>query len=314
MRVLIAEDDPLSRRVLETMLVRWGYETLVACDGDSAWETLAGDEQTRLAILDWMMPGMSGLDVCRRVRQSQRKDYLYVIILTAKGRQEDIIEGMDAGADDYITKPFDSAELRVRLRAAKRILDLQAKLVQARERLREQATRDVLTGLWNRSAILDLLAREVAKANRERISLGVMMADLDRFKAVNDTYGHRAGDAVLREAAERMRRTTRPYDGIGRYGGEEFLILVPGCDVTFTGYAARRICTDISGRPFALPTGASVPVTVSIGVAAKLAETSAEVDGLIHLADAALYRAKRGGRNRVEPVGPEAPEPTALAS
>ena len=240
MRVLIAEDDPVSRRVLETMLMRWGYETVVACDGAQAWEALNVSDPPRLAILDWMMPGKSGVDVCQLVRLGGQTEYLYIILLTARGRMEDIIEGMNAGADDYITKPFDSGELKVRLRAAKRILDLQAELIAAREALREQATHDSLTSLWNRAAILDILREELTRAARDGKPLGVMMADLDEFKKVNDTHGHKAGDVVLAEAANRMRQSTRPYDRIGRYGGEEFLIVVPGCDLPSAEHAAQQ--------------------------------------------------------------------------
>ena len=300
MRVLIAEDDPISRRVLETMLVRWGYETLTACDGSQAWELLQQSDTVQLAILDWMMPGMSGVDVCRGVRQSPRNEYLYVILLTAKGRPEDVIEGMNAGADDYITKPFDSGELRVRLHAAKRILDLQSELIAAREALREQATHDFLTGLWNRLAILDILHREVLRAGRDAKPVGVVMGDLDNFKRVNDTHGHKAGDAVLCEAAKRMLRTVRPYDLVGRYGGEEFLIVVPGCDMGIAGQVAERVRAELGDQPIVLPDGTSVPVTISLGVAGKRGATESDVDALIHLADEALYLAKRNGRNRVE--------------
>lgn len=306
MRVLIAEDDPISRRVLETMLVRWGYETLAASDGAQAWEMLRSPDAPRLAILDWMMPQMSGVDLCRAIRQSPRKEYLYLILLTARGRQEDVIEGMNAGADDYITKPFDSGELKVRLHAAKRILDLQAELISAREALREQATHDFLTGLWNRLAILDILHREIARARREDKPVGVIMGDLDNFKRINDTHGHKAGDAALCETTRRMLETVRPYDLIGRYGGEEFLVVVPGCELTFAGYVAERVRARLADEPVTLPDGARVPVTISLGVAAKRGAGEDEVDSLIHLADEALYAAKKAGRNRVELASPVA--------
>jgi two-component system, cell cycle response regulator len=303
-RVLIAEDDPVSRRVLETMLMRWGYETVVACDGSQAWARLNVPDPPPLAILDWMMPGMSGLDVCQLVRQTRRSEYVYIILLTARGRMEDIIEGMNAGADDYITKPFDSGELKVRLRAAKRILDLQAELIAAREALREQATHDFLTSLWNRPAILDVLRDELSRAARDSQPVGVLMADLDKFKAVNDTYGHKAGDVVLAEAANRMRQSTRPYDRIGRYGGEEFLIVMPGCDLAAAEHAAQRVRSEMDQTPFLLPDGTAIHVTISIGVAAKNQNSPANADGLIHAADEALYQSKRSGRNCVSLVDP----------
>jgi diguanylate cyclase (GGDEF)-like protein len=308
---LIAEDDPVSRRVLETMLMRWGYQTVVACDGSQAWAQLNVPDPPRLAILDWMMPGLSGVDVCQLVRQGGQGEYLYIILLTARGRMEDIIEGMNAGADDYITKPFDSGELKVRLRAAKRILDLQAELIAAREALREQATHDFLTSLWNRAAILDILREELSRAARNGKPLGVMMADLDEFKKVNDTYGHKAGDVVLAEAANRMRQSTRPYDRIGRYGGEEFLVVVPGCDLADAEHAAQRVRSEMARAPFHLPNGTTIHVTVSIGVTARGEGNLADADGLIHSADEALYQAKRSGRNCVSLTDPNAAQPVA---
>jgi diguanylate cyclase (GGDEF)-like protein len=282
------------------MLAQWGYETAVACDGSEAWDMLERADAPRLAILDWMMPGMSGVDVCRLVRQGKRGDYLYIVLLTAKGGRENVVDGLNAGADDYITKPFDSSELRARLHAARRILDLQAELVAAREALQEQATRDFLTGLWNRSAILDIFLREIDRASREDKSVGVLLCDIDHFKKFNDEHGHRAGDAVLRQTAERMRTTSRPYDLIGRYGGEEFLAILPGCDLTFAGYVAERLRARVADEPMELPDGTPVIVTMSLGVSAKLGAMKSEAETLINLADEALYRAKRGGRNRIE--------------
>ena len=205
------------------------------------WIFCSKDDAPALAILDWMMPGMTGLEVCRRIRQRAREPYIYILLLTSKSQKEDLIEGMDAGADDYITKPFDQHELQVRLRAGKRLADLQAELLSAREALREQATRDSLTHLWNRSSILDMLSRELARSERERTPIGVVIVDLDHFKNVNDNHGHLAGDAVLCEAARRMQGAIRQYDSIGRYGGEEFLILLPGCDEQSSFTQAERL-------------------------------------------------------------------------
>jgi PleD family two-component response regulator len=229
--------------LLDATLRKWGYEVVVACDGVEAWKVLSEDDAPRLAILDWVMPGMTGPEVCRNVRELARdkENYTYILLLTSKSLKEDLIEGLEAGADDYITKPFDQHELKVRLRAGTRIIDLQRELIEAREELRDQATRDFLTRIWNRSSVLDTLHRELDRGKRDNKPVGVVLADLDHFKLVNDTYGHFAGDAVLREFARRMQISMRSYDTIGRYGGEEFLIILPGCDQPCTSGQAERL-------------------------------------------------------------------------
>src|SRR5580692_11470300 len=243
MRILIADDSIVSRHLLDATLRKWGYEVVVACDGVEAWNVLQDSEGPMVAILDWVMPGMTGPEVCRRVREREKeKDtYTYLLLLTSKSLREDLIEGMESGADDYITKPFDQHELKVRLRAGTRIIDLQRELVAAKDALREQAQKDFLTRIWNRSSILDILQRELVRGGREKRGVGVVLADLDHFKEVNDTYGHFAGDAVLREFARRMQSATRPYDAVGRYGGEEFLIVLPGCDAACTANQAEHM-------------------------------------------------------------------------
>jgi len=303
MRVLIAEDDAISRRLLEVTFEKWGYEFLVARDGQEAWEILHRDDAPKLAILDWMMPHLDGVELCRRIRKLQGREYVYVILLTAKGGKEDIIEGMNSGADDYVTKPFDAGELRVRVRAAERILGLQADLLAAQAALREQATHDALTGIWNRAAILDIVQRELARAQREGKAIGVAMVDLDHFKLVNDTHGHKTGDAVLQEAAQRMRQLLRPYDSLGRYGGEEFLLVLVGCDASTAALAADRIRACIEQRPFGAD-APSIPLTVSVGVASSDKRDGVTAGDLIQATDMALYQAKNAGRNRVATASP----------
>jgi diguanylate cyclase (GGDEF)-like protein len=281
------------------MLTRWGYEVAVTRDGVEAWEVLQRSDPPPLAILDWMMPRMDGVEVCRKVRQRGQEPYIYLLLLTTKGRKENIIEGLDAGADDYLTKPFDPHELQVRLRTGKRIITLQAELIDAREALRVQAMHDSLTGVWNRRAILEVLGNELARSRREGLPVAIAIADLDNFKRINDRYGHVAGDMALCEAVSRMRAQLRPYDAIGRYGGEEFLMILPGCTSHDAFKLAERLRIGMSQEPVKLPEGA-IDVTSSLGVAASdtIAITDATV--LIRTADSALYRAKARGRNRTE--------------
>lgn len=300
MRILIADDSIVSRHLLEATLRKWGYEVVVACDGVEAWDMLQAEDAPKLVILDWVMPGMTGPEVCRRVRESakEKDTYTYILLLTSKSLKEDLIEGMEAGADDYITKPFDQHELKVRLRAGTRIIDLEQQLVTAREELREQATKDFLTRIWNRSSILDIFQRELIRGGREHRPVGVVLADLDHFKSVNDTYGHFAGDAVLREFTRRIQSSMRQYDAMGRYGGEEFLIVLPGCDEDSTGAQAERMRGALAAEPMSINEECQV-ITCSFGATSWRPGMDLNAESLIRVADAALYAAKRQGRNRL---------------
>ncbi len=298
MRILIAEDDAVSRRLLEATLAKWGYEVVVCRDGAEAWEIVQQNDAPNLLILDWMMPGMDGVEVCRRIRLREGLEYAYIIMLTAKGQKEDVLEGLGAGADDYITKPFVTRELKLRLRAGRRILELQSALIAARDRLTELATHDPLTGLWNRTAILETLRNDINRSRREKSPLAIIMADLDHFKLVNDTLGHLAGDAVLREAAKRMRSVARPYDGIARYGGEEFLFIVPGSDAAGGAELAERIRLRLRESPLDTSEG-MIRLTISLGVTSNAGIEDANAETLLRTADLALYRAKNAGRDRV---------------
>jgi two-component system cell cycle response regulator len=296
-KVLIADDDLVSRRLLEKTLVGLGYEVVLASDGLEARHHLLAPDGPRLAILDWMMPGADGLDVCRWVRD-QAGAYVYIIVLTSKDRREDLVAAFDAGVDDFITKPPDSTELRARLRSGERVLALETKLLRAQAQLQHQATHDSLTGLWNRAMVHTQLELELGRAARSGEPLALIVADLDRFKQVNDRHGHAAGDDVLREAARRMKSVLREHDGLGRWGGEEFVILLPRTTRADALLIAERVRAAVADGPI-VAGDLSLPITLSLGVATT-AEVPGGVDPLLAAADAALYRAKAAGRNRVE--------------
>ncbi|MEZ5399502.1 MAG: diguanylate cyclase [Bryobacteraceae bacterium] len=295
-QVLVADDSPVSRRLLEAVLRKWGYSVVAVANGTEAWEILQKEGAPQLAILDWMMPGLSGPEVCALVRRHPRTLYTYLILLTSRHEKEDLIAGMESGADDYLVKPFDNNELKVRLGPGRRIVELQGELIKAQESLREQATKDSLTSLWNRHAIFEILTRELQRAYRESTALGIVLADLDKFKSVNDTFGHIAGDEVLREFAARLRNVVRSYDAAGRYGGEEFLIILPGCDGDTALLTAERMREAIHHSTFNTTT-ANLPVTASFGVTAIPRGRQLSPEQAIRYADEALYRAKQQGRN-----------------
>jgi len=296
LKVLIADDDPVSRRLLQVTLSNSGYETLLASDGAEALRILEREDSPRLVVLDWIMPTLDGVDVCRALRKCALERYSYIILLTVKGNQKDIIEGLDAGADDYVTKPFDLIELKARLRAGRRILELQEQLIASREQLRFDATHDAQTGLLNHEAILEALQKEVLRTRREGTPLGVIMLDIDHFKSVNDRYGHMAGDLVLREVSRRLQLSMRPYDSIGRYGGDEFVVVAPGCNLEKARLLAERLCVSIGSKPIQ-ELAVSIYVTVSLGVSTAVSAKSA--DQVMRATDEALYIAKTQGRNRV---------------
>jgi two-component system, cell cycle response regulator len=297
MRILIADDDPVSRRLLEGTLVRLGHEVVAVEDGEQAIAALLAPNGPRLAILDWMMPGADGLTVCRTIRQ-RPSPYTYVIMLTARDQRSDMVEGLGAEADDFLTKPLDAVELTARLRSGERVLALQENLLQTQAALRHEATHDRLTGLWNRGMVLDHLNRELSRSRREKLPMAVLLADLDHFKCINDMHGHGTGDTVLREVANRMRGALRDYDALGRYGGEEFLLVLSGAEVDVAGEVAERVRTMIHAEP--VRDGAlDIAVSASLGMA-HTTTVGFESAVLIQAADHALYRAKAQGRNRVE--------------
>ena len=296
MRILIADDDPVSRRLLEVALVQMGYAVVVVSEGLAAIDALVAIDGPRIAILDWMMPGADGLAVCRAVRQGAAP-YVYVILLTARDSQADMVAALEAEADEFLTKPFDAIELRGRLNTGERILKLQEGLLRAHDALQHQASHDHLTGLWNRRMILQQLERELHRSVRDRSELAVILADVDHFKQINDTYGHATGDAVLQQVAVRLRSVIRDHEYLARYGGEEFLFLLPGCTAMNAAGVAERARASLAANPV-MAGDQPVSVRVSLGVAATV-ESGVGPEVLIAAADAALYQAKTGGRDRV---------------
>lgn len=296
MRILIADDDALSLRLLEKTLERAGYEVTAVKNGRRAAEELCSPEGPRLALLDWVMPELDGPAVCREIRKHRSERHIHIILVTSKGSKRDVISGLESGADDYLVKPFDPEELKARLRSGLRILQLEDNLLEAREEMRYKATHDALTSLLNRGSILDLLARELARTRREKSSTVVLMADIDHFKAVNDTHGHPIGDDVLREIARILLGSVRSYDFVGRYGGEEFLIVLNNCDASKALSRAEHIRTAINRAPISTAQG-KLPITVSLGVFASLGEDPKSLEEIVCAADHALYEAKAAGRN-----------------
>jgi two-component system, cell cycle response regulator len=295
-RILIAEDDPLFRRIFLGWLQKWGYEVVAVDDGNKAWEALRQGDAPDLLVFDWMMPGIDGPELCRRIRILERSPQPYILMVTSKDAKQDIVSGLEAGADDYLTKPFDVGELRARLGVGKRILSLQHELIQAHEDLRFQASHDSLTGLWNRCSTLNLLGRELQRSARSQAPTGILMIDIDHFKNINDVHGHLTGDLVLKEVAQRITEGVRPYDFVGRYGGEEFLVVLSSCGVDDLRTVGERIRSELASVPVCTET-VKIDLTASIGGAATARPVS-DLE-LLSAADDALYQAKRDGRNRV---------------
>jgi diguanylate cyclase (GGDEF)-like protein len=308
MQVLLVEDSAVYRKLIGDYLRDWGFSVQVAENGTKGWELLQQQSAPKLALLDWVLPDIDGIDLCQRIRQAgENREYVYIILLTGKDGRQNMLKAMQAGADDFLAKPFDAHELKARLKVGQRILTLQDDLIAARESMRRAATHDCLTGLMNRSETMNFLASELERAKRARTAVGVILADIDHFKDVNDSFGHLQGDEALREISTRLRSKLRVYDGIGRYGGEEFLLVLPGCTLESSLQRAEQLREFVCSKPVIFNGPVEKVITISMGIAISSGSGEKEIERLLNQADLGLYQAKRKGRNRVEHVLESAP-------
>jgi two-component system, cell cycle response regulator len=304
MQVLLVDDSAVYRKLIGDYLRSWDFTVTVTQTGSEAWQVLQQPEAPKLVLLDWVLPDLDGIELCQRIRKAGMSGpYVYVILLTGKEGRQNMLDAMQAGADDYLLKPFDESELKARLLVGKRILNLQEELVAARESMRHAATHDSLTGLLNRGEIFNMLERELERARRERKPVAVILADLDHFKKVNDTHGHLFGDGALQDIARRLHSKLRVYDGVGRYGGEEFLLVLPACDLPNALLRANELRAVVGDTPIVCG-NVTRSITMSMGVAVSECAGIQEVEALLSCADAALYSAKEKGRDRVEHLEP----------
>jgi two-component system, cell cycle response regulator len=304
LKILVADDSAVYRKLVEQTLSQDQYSILFAKTGESAIE-LFKQHRPALVITDWVMPDLSGIEVCRQIRASAQNSYTYIIIVTSASEKENVVEGLEAGADDYLTKPFHPKELLARLGVGRRLLDLHQQIESQNRLLKELALTDALTGLPNRRAVEDWAKAQLSAAVRHGFSFWVVIADLDNFKAINDTYGHDAGDTVLKEFAGILKSRVRSSDICGRTGGEEFIIIFTHAEECNVGIVVARVLRQLREHDF-LFGSKTVRVTASFGIAGFQGKGVPEFAKLVNQADEALYMAKRGGRNRIEvtpPVG-----------
>jgi two-component system, cell cycle response regulator len=297
-RILVVDDNPDNVEIVSTRLQFRGYQVDEATDGEAALRKVQ-ESPPDLILLDVMLPGIDGYEIARRIKNDERLPYIPIILVTARDSTQDKVMGLDAGADDYLTKPLNFPELEARVRSMLRIKRLQDELEQKNRELERLSISDGLTGLFNHRHIQHLLEEEYERAVRARDKLTVAMLDLDRFKLVNDTFGHQAGDRVLEEFADVLRREAREIDRLGRYGGEEFIVILPETGIEDAAVFLERVRRSVARRPFHVGSNEPHHMTVSAGVATFPHPGIDDPQGLLRSADQALYAAKEGGRNRV---------------
>ena len=297
MKILIVEDEYISRRMVKKFLVDAGYEIVEAEDGQSAWELFQA-EHFQLVITDWMMPGLNGPDLVKKIRESEQKSYTYIIMLSAMDDKDNVVFGLESGVDEYLTKPFNDKELVARVASGMRILKLEEQLKQAKQQMEILAMHDGLTGMLNRRAIEEYAESEFGIASRKERPMGVIMVDIDHFKSVNDQFGHKSGDLALQQVAKGLAGGLRIYDRVGRWGGEEFILILPETQLQDAAKVAERTRAGIAEMKISLDNGETLSIHISLGVACATGQFSS-LAKLIDAADQALYQAKQTGRNRV---------------
>ena len=302
--ILVVDDDPVSRTLLERILIRAGYKVTAVENGREALRTL-NENFFSIVISDWMMPEIDGIELCRAIRSTDFPGYIFFILITSRDAKEDLVLGLEAGADDYLTKPFNHAELKARLNTAERILKLEKSLKEANEAIRLLSITDPLTNSYNRGYLIQRLPQEISRSQRYGRPLSLIMSDLDHFKMINDEYGHQAGDIVLKKFVESIHGKIRQgIDWMARYGGEEFILVLPETDLRSASVLAERLRNIVSKN--VIDVGKTqLRITASFGVTCLDAAKStdkASPESMIKEADACLYVAKKEGRNRVKTV------------
>lgn len=300
LKILVVDDNALERQIIEKPLSTIKDYEVIALDNVKAAQKMLEDDTVRFVITDWVMPGMDGLDFVRWIRRAVSKRYIYVILLTSRENPGDIEDGLNAGADDYIKKPCHPKELLARVAVGKRILDLEEDLRRTLDKLEKQATIDDLTGLRNRRAIYEIGRQEIGRANRDESPLSILFLDIDKFKNINDTYGHQAGDQALKLTAQLLQDNIRNYDMAGRWAGDEFIVLLPNTNAKDASDLGERVLKAFNRKAMLLTNGTKIVVNVSIGMHTWRPGTAElpDLDVLVRLADEAMYKAKQSGGNR----------------
>ncbi len=300
--ILVVDDDPVSRTLLERLLTKEGFHVISAENGEQALNIFK-KQYIPIILTDWIMPKMNGVELCRAIRDIEAPGYVFIIIITARDSRDDIVKGLEAGADDYVSKPFYPSELLARIKTGIRILELERSLRKANEEIKRLSITDPLTNCYNRGYLMEHLPKEIKRAIRYKHLLSLAITDIDHFKRVNDTYGHQAGDKVLKYFVELIISSIRNSDWVARYGGEEFVVVIPETGIDGAVEMAERLRKTVASTGIDIG-DKKINITASFGIACFDPNKTEEItpDYLINEADRMLYEAKREGRNRVKAI------------